>query len=333
MRNNFFFILIILGIAFLFMLGLHTGSFDIDFNVILDSIFNYNPADNLHYIIINLRMPRVILAFLVGGALAFSGYLMQAMVNNPLADPYILGTASGASLGANIVYLVLPLTSIHVFLPSMFGFVGAILVTLIAIFIANHKGQIMPTKLLLTGIALSSLTVSLISLMIFFSDDESKLKTVIFWSMGSFEMARWEYLPLLTLALLIIVGAFSFLNKHLNILLLGESRSFNLGLNVKKMRWLILISSSILTGFSVATCGPIGFVGLMVPHFVRGIYGTNGKYNILYTTILGGFFMLVCDIIAKKIYPPMGIPIGIITSFLGIPFFVYLLSKRNYRFS
>lgn len=333
MRSSLFIILAGAGFLCLFFAGISTGSFKIEPETIIDSIINYNAKDNLHYIIVHLRMPRVILAFLVGGALAFSGYLMQAMVNNPLAEPFILGTASGASLGASMVYLILPVSVVSIFLPSIFAFVGAAGVTLIAILIANDKGKLMPTKLLLAGIALSSLTVSLISLMIFISNDDEKLKTVIFWSMGSFELARWEYIPLLAGTLFLVVGLFSFLNKQINILLLGESRAYNLGLNISKLRWSILISTALVTGFSVATCGPIGFVGLMIPHFVRGVFGVNGKYNILFATMLGGLFMLVCDIVSRIIYPPTGIPIGIITSFLGIPFFVYLLSKRSYRFN
>lgn len=333
MRNSFFIFLIVAAFGLLFFLGLQTGSFEINSETIFNSMFHYNPADNLHYIIINLRMPRIILAFLVGGALAFSGYLMQAMVNNPLAEPFILGTASGASLGASMVYLILPAAVTNIFLPSLFAFLGAMGVTLLAILIAYDHGKLIPTKLLLAGIALSSLTVSMISLMIFFSNDESKLKTVIFWSMGSFELAKWEYIPLLSMSLILIVGVFSFLNKQLNILLLGESRSYNLGLNLARLRWAILISASLVTGFSVATCGPIGFVGLMIPHFIRGTFGVNGKFNLLFTTLLGGVFMLVCDVFSRKIYPPVGIPIGIITSFLGIPFFVYLLAKRNYKFN
>ncbi|MBX9850988.1 MAG: iron ABC transporter permease, partial [Cytophagaceae bacterium] len=111
------------------------------------------------------------------------------------------------------------------------------------------------------------------------------------------------------------------------------SRTENLGHNDTRLRWIILIASSLVTGFSVATCGPIGFVGLMVPHFIRGINGVNGRQNILLVTFAGGLFMLLCDLISRKIYAPSGIPIGVITSFLGIPFFVYLLSKKNYKFS
>jgi iron complex transport system permease protein len=207
------------------------------------------------------------------------------------------------------------------------------LITLLAVFISIDKGHLAPSKLLLTGLGLSSLSVAIISFLIFFSNDESKLKTIIFWSMGSFESARWNYLPLLSITLILVIILFSFLTKNINLLLLGESRSHNLGLNVSKVRWAILIGSAFTTGCAVATSGPIGFVGLMVPHFVRGMFGIAGKTNVLISSLVGGAFLLACDIISREIYPPTGIPIGIITSFMGIPFFVYLLSKNSYRFN
>jgi len=328
----FWFLSFLLLLALIYA-GLQTGSFEIHGEAIFNSFASYDPQNTFHYVIVNLRLPRLVLAFLAGGALALSGYLMQAMVNNPLADPYILGTASGASLGASIIYMVLPISAFTIFYPSMAAFLGAMGVTLIAVLIGNSKGRIIPAKLLLTGIALSSLTVAIISFLIFFSNDESKLKTIIFWSMGSFEGARWEYIPLLLIALFAAVLLFTFYTKHLTLLLLGENRAENLGLKVSSLRWAILIISSLITGFSVATCGPIGFVGLMVPHFTRGLFGVTGKYNILNTTILGGNFMLACDVFSRYIYPPAGIPIGIITAFLGIPFFVYLLSRNNLKFN
>ncbi|MBX9851071.1 MAG: iron ABC transporter permease, partial [Cytophagaceae bacterium] len=202
MRSLIIILLSFTAFIILLFLGLQTGGFKIDSQIIVDSIFNYNAANNLHYIIINLRLPRILLAFLVGGALAFSGYIMQAMVNNPLADPFILGTASGASLGASMCYLFFPL-GLGVLLPSFMAFAGAMIVTLIACIIAYQRKHLAPSKLLLSGIALSSLTVSIISLMIFFSGDESKLKTIIFWSMGGFELAKWEYIPLLFFSLLL----------------------------------------------------------------------------------------------------------------------------------
>lgn len=333
MSNRLFLILSFILFLILTFVGLQTGSFDLGGETVISSLLSYDPDNTSHFVILHLRLPRLILAFLAGGSLALSGYLMQAMVNNPLADPYILGTASGASLGASILYMLLPVSAFGIFYPSLAAFTGAIIVTLIAVAIGNSGGKIIPAKLLLAGIALSSLTVAIISFLIFFSSDESKLKTIIFWSMGSFEGARWEYIPLLLTALFIAVMLFTFYSKHLTLLLLGESRAENMGLKVSSLRWYILIAAALITGFSVATCGPIGFVGLMVPHFTRGLFGVNGKYNILNVTLLGGNFMLACDIFSRTIYPPAGVPIGIITAFLGIPFFVYLLSRNNVRFN
>jgi len=333
MKGKLFIILIIPVSIFLFYIGLASGSYDVNHDDIAEAIMHFDSSNTFHFIVINLRMPRVLLAFLVGAALSVSGYLMQSMVNNPLADPYILGTASGASLGASLVYLIIPSTITSVAIPSFGAFAGAMLITLLAVFISIDKGHLAPSKLLLTGLGLSSLSVAIISFLIFFSNDDSKLKTIIFWSMGSFESARWNYIPLLGITLIIVILLFSFLTKNINLLLLGESRSYNLGLNVSKLRWIILIGSAFTTGCAVATSGPIGFVGLMVPHFVRGMFGVAGKTNILVTALLGGTFLLACDIASRKIYPPTGIPIGIITSFMGIPFFVYLLSKNSYRFN
>jgi iron complex transport system permease protein len=333
MIKSSFYILLFFLSAGLILLGLRTGSFQTGIDTIGESLFNYNHENKLHYIIINLRLPRLLLAFLVGGALSLSGYLMQAMLNNPLAEPYILGTSSGASLGTNIVYLgMIPAGYFSVLLPSLGAFSGAMIVTLMAIAIAYHKGQILPAKLLLAGIALSSLMISVVSFLLFIAEDD-KLKSIIYWSLGSFERARWEFIPLLGSALLLCAGVFTFMNKNLNIMLLGESRAHSLGLNIRKLRWIILTATSLLTGLAVATSGPIGFVGLIIPHLTRAMFGFHGKYNIINCILLGGVFMLGCDVISRLVLQPSGMPIGIITSFLGIPFFVYLLFKRNYNFS
>lgn len=333
MKNRIAVFLFCLFTLILIIAGLHAGSIPVDTDIVLKALFSYDPDNNAHFAIVQLRLPRIMLSFLVGASLAFSGYLIQAMVNNPLADPYILGTASGASLGATFAYSgLVPAVIGGISLSPVFAFAGALLVTLLAVFIGYSNGRLQPDKLLLAGIALSSFMISVISLIIFFSEGENKLKAIIFWSMGSFERAQWQYMPLLIISLLVSTGIFVFLNKHLNILLLGEARSHGLGLSVQKFRWLILIFISLNTGFAVATSGPVGFVGLMVPHFVRGIFGVSGRLNVFYSVWVGGIFMLSCDLVSRFIYPPSGMPVGIITSFLGIPFFVYLLYKRKYRF-
>ncbi len=325
-------ILLLLTVTVL-LAGLFVGSFQTDFRTLQGAVFSYNPDDPAHFAIIHLRLPRLLLAFIVGGGLAFSGYLIQAMVNNPLADPYILGTASGAALGANIAFFGwLPAVALGFYLPPLFAFAGALGVTLAVVAMAWRKGYIVPTQLLLGGVAVSSLITATNGLLAFLSDTEGKLKTIIFWILGSFERAQWSDIPVPLSALVLSSLLFLFLHKQLALLLLGESRARHLGLNVSRLRWLVLITASLVTGVAVATSGAIGFVGLMMPHLIRGLLGTGGRWNTLLTAWAGGVFIVACDLLARLIYPPAGLPIGILTSFIGVPFFLYLLIRRDYRF-
>lgn len=333
-RNSLIFIaIVIVGVALVFA-GLAVGTIAISIEEVLESILHYNPNNDFHYIIMNLRLPRIVLAMLTGASLGLAGYLMQAMVNNPLADPFILGTASGASLGVNVASLfVFPVFMTSLIPVSLFAFAGAILVTILAVVVAYDNGRIIPSRLLLAGIALSSFMVALTTLLIYSSASETKLKKVVFWTMGSFEQASWLHLPFISIGLIISILVFTVFTKHLNILLLGEERAENLGVNVVRLRWIVLCGASFLTAMAVALSGPVGFVGLMVPHFVRGLFGVHGKLNVLFTSLIGGIFLIACDLLARLIFQDAALPIGIITSFLGIPFFVYLLTKKNYRFS
>ncbi|WP_162055726.1 FecCD family ABC transporter permease [Pontibacter pamirensis] len=323
----FFLILVVL------VLGLQVGSFESDLGILTEALLHYNPNDTTHFVLVHLRLPRLLLALVVGASLALAGYLMQAMVNNGLADPYLLGTASGASLGAIIVFFgFVPITLAGIYMPPIFALAGAFLVTLVVVMLGYRKRQLIPSQLLLAGIAISALGTSIVGLLTFLSDSESKLRTVIFWSMGSFERASWAMLPYPAVALLLALLLFINYQKHLNILLLGEERAQALGVQVARTRWVILVTVSVVTGFAVATSGPIGFVGLIIPHVTRGLMGTTGRSNLLFCAFVGGFFMLLCDLLSRLLYPPAGLPIGIITSFFGVPFFVYLLLRKNYNF-
>ncbi|MFD2248050.1 FecCD family ABC transporter permease [Pontibacter ruber] len=334
MSKLLYFIVALLLLLAVLLLGLQVGSFESDLSTIAEAFLNYNPDNTTHYAIVHLRLPRLLLALVVGASLAFCGYLMQAMVNNGLADPYLLGTASGASLGAVIVFFgFVDVVVAGIYMPPVFALLGAFIVTLVVVILGYRKRQLIPAQLLLAGIAISSLVTAIVGLLTFLSDSEGKLKSVIFWSMGSFERASWELLPYPTVALLLALGLFVFLQKQLNILLLGQERAQALGVQVAHTRWAILATVSVVTGFAVATSGPIGFVGLIVPHVTRGLMGTTGKTNLLFCAFIGGLFMLLCDLLSRIIYPPAGLPIGIITSFFGVPFFVYLLSRKNYKFS
>ncbi|MBC8083498.1 MAG: iron ABC transporter permease, partial [Hymenobacter sp.] len=310
----------------LVVLGMRVGSYDTDYALIVRALTRYNPRDPAHLVLMELRLPRLLLALLAGGGLAFSGYLMQAMVNNPLADPYLLGTASGASLGAIFCFSFFPnLTLGGFYLPPLFALAGALGTTLVVVAVGSRRGQIIPAQLLLAGVALGSLTTAIGGVFVFLAATEEKLRSVTFWAAGSLERAGWNLLPYPAVALAAALGLFGFLQKDLNILLLGEERAQGLGVNVARTRWLLLLTASVLTACVVALCGPVGFVGLVVPHLTRWLLGVTGRLNPLFCALLGGNFLLACDLLARLLYPPAGLPVGLVTALFGVPFFVYLL--------
>lgn len=286
------------------------------------------------FILYNLRLPRVLQAFFVGGALSIAGYLMQTLVNNPLADPYLLGTASGASFGANLVFLgYVPLIFLGVYMPPVFAFIVGGAVTVAVMMFSWRKGNFNTFFILLSGIAMTSFFGALISITTYLSDSDDKMRTIIYWSMGSFEKADWFSIGLIAVAVVLVLIIFTFRYKELNIYMLGELRAQSLGVNTRNFKLLVVTAVVVLVGFAVSTSGPIGFVGLVVPHFVRAIWGALGRYNIFYVFIIGAIFMVFCDLIARMIYAPIGLPVGVVSSFVGIPFFVYLLSQSKYKFS
>jgi iron complex transport system permease protein len=289
----------------------------------------YDSNNHVHYSIIHLRMPRFVQVFCTGGLLAVSGYLMQSLVNNPLADPYLLGTSGGASLGASLAISFI--SDISWLATTFFSFAGALGITAITILIAYNNRSIYPGKLLLGGVAMSSLTVSAMSLTIYLSKNEHILKSILYWSFGNFEYANWNFAITLLSISIIAIPMYGMLTKELTLLLMGENRAQNLGLNIMRTRWIVLSGVCIMVGSTVACSGPIGFAGLIIPHVVRVLHGVAGRYNILHCFFVGGIFLSLCDIGSRILYAPAGLPIGIVTSVIGIPFFLYLLSKNTYR--
>jgi len=304
------------------------NSFEFDFSF----LFNQKSITE-DVIFYEIRLPRVLFVFLAGGAICLSGYLLQLLVQNPLADPYILGTAGGVTFGVNLSILgIIPIVYQGILLLPLWGFLFGLLVTILVVMISNRKKQINAFILVLGGVAISSFTVALSSLFIYLSTSSEKLRTIIFWAMGSFQYAQWKHIPVLLVSLVIIAALFQFYQKKLHLMVLGEQMAIDSGLKYKRFQWLIILSSCWLTAFCVSVCGPISFVGLIVPHFVRAFFGTIGRYNVIFAVLLGGGIMLLSDLLAKMAYPPVGLPIGVVTSLIGIPFFIYLLIKTSYRF-
>ncbi|MBF9142344.1 FecCD family ABC transporter permease [Hymenobacter properus] len=314
----------------LLVLGLRVGSYSTSYSFILDTFLHYNSADPAQLVLVQLRLPRLLLALLAGASLALSGYLLQTLVTNPLADPYLLGTASGASLGAIASYVLVPsLTVMGVYLPPVAALAGAFGATLLVVALGTRRGRILPAPLLLAGVAVGALAAALGSLLTFMASPEGSLRSVVFWAFGSFERAGWSALPYPAAALVVSLFVLGFLQKDLNLLLLGEERAAALGLPVARVRWLLVGLAAGLTGGVVALCGPVGFVGLLVPHLTRGLLGTTGRFNLLFCAVLGGGFLLACDLLARLLYPPAGLPVGLVTALFGVPFFVYLLRKNS----
>ncbi|AMR27162.1 iron ABC transporter permease [Hymenobacter psoromatis] len=315
----------------LLVLGLRVGSYVTSYAFILRTLRHYDPTDPAQLVLVELRLPRLLLAWLAGASLALSGYLLQTLVTNPLADPYLLGTASGASLGAIITYLFFPaLTLGGLYLPPLAALAGGLLATVLVVAIGSRRGRVLPASLLLGGVGVGALAAAAGSLITFLKADQGNLQTVVFWAFGSFERASWVVLSYPAAVLVASLGLLVFLQKDLNLLLLGEERAQALGLPVARLRWLLLGLVAALTGGVVALCGPIGFVGLVVPHLTRGLLGTAGRANLAFCAVLGGGFLLACDLLARLLYPPAGLPVGLVTALLGVPFFVSLLRKKSF---
>ena len=312
-------------------LGLRVGSYATDYGFIWHALWHYDPTDPAQLVLVQLRLPRLLLAWLAGASLALSGYLLQTLVTNPLADPYLLGTASGASLGAIVAYLFFPaLTVAGLYLPPLAALAGGLLATILVVAIGTRRGRVLPAPLLLGGVAVGALAAAVGSLITFLKADQGNLQAVVFWAFGSFERAGWAGLGLPYAVLLASLGLLAFLQKDLNLLLLGEERAQALGLPVARLRWVLLGLVAALTGGVVALCGPVGFVGLVVPHLTRGLLGATGRLNLLCCAVLGGVFLLACDLAARLLYPPAGLPVGLVTALLGVPFFVSLLRKKSF---
>ncbi|CAL7885954.1 Iron ABC transporter permease [Fusobacterium necrophorum subsp. funduliforme] len=287
-------------------------------------LFSYPQLDDYtKTVLMDLRLPRVIMAFLVGMLLASSGNVVQIIFQNPLADPYIIGIASSATFGAVVAYLLgLPEYSY-----GAVAFVCCLISTLFLFRIAKKGNHIHISTLLIMGITLASFLAGFTSFSIYWIGEDSFKITI--WLMGYLGNASWK--QILFLLFPIIFSTLYFYQKRnaLDILLLGDEQAHSMGIQVSKLKSHCLILASLMVAFSVAFTGMIGFVGLIVPHIVRNIVGPLNRKVIPCTLFFGGTFLLVCDTLGRMILAPLEIPIGVITSLLGAPFFFYLAMKNR----
>jgi iron complex transport system permease protein len=281
-----------------------------------------------------LRIPRVIMAFLAGAALATSGMSFQAMFRNPLATPFTLGISSGASLGAALcIQLGWTFSLFGVPSVTLSAFIGAVITILLVYTLTTRAPQGSTTAtMLLAGVAISFFFSSLI-LFLQYMSDLSRTFRMIRWVMGGMENVV-DFREVLTVMPFVVTGCLivAFLTHELNLMLMGEDFAISRGVAVKYTKMLLFIAVSMMVGAVVAFCGPIGFVGLMVPHICRLLIGSDHRYLLPATWLLGGTFLVLCDAVGRTIMAPTELPVGIITALLGGPFFLWLLFGRKSGF-
>lgn len=329
----------LLGIALLWALSV--GSVHFSLAQIYDLILNQwnNPLaydDPLNgpeqTIIWLLRLPRLLMAAIVGAGLAVAGVVMQGIVKNPLADPYILGISSGASLGATIAILFGIGTMFGENFVGIMAFLGAMAISFGVLFISNLGGRANSTKLILAGLALSAVCSSFSSFVVYMADNKEGIQTITYWLMGSFSGTKWDMIPWVAGIVGLSILFFWSQSHILNIMLLGDEISLSLGYDLHRYRQVYLIISSLIVGFVVYSAGVIGFVGLLIPHIVRMVIGINHWVLIPFTTLSGAIFLVIADGLCRSIIPHVELPIGILISIVGAPTFVYMLVRKNYSF-
>lgn len=279
-----------------------------------------------------IRLPRLILAAAIGMGLSVCGVVMQAIVKNPLADPYVLGISSGASLGATVSIMLGVGTVFGANAIGIMAFIGAFIVSIAVVALANIGGRANSVKLLLAGTALSSVCSAFSSFIVYMAHDREGMQTVTYWMMGALGGATWELDAVVWLV--VLLGIFFFLTQYrtLNLMLLGDEVSITLGTDLHKWRQLYLLVCAAIVGFAVYAAGMIGFVGLVIPHVVRMVFGTDHKRLLPVSALVGAIFLVWADVACRILLPGQELPIGILTSMIGAPCFIYLMAKKRYGF-
>lgn len=283
--------------------------------------------DIQNHILTQIRIPRVLFAFIAGSGLALCGMVFQAMFNNPLATPFTLGVASGASLGATLyVYLGLSFSLLGMDGSTIAAFSGALIAISFVYSISHFRRGFSSETLLLTGVAISFFFSSLILFTQYLSNVTDSFR-ILRWLMGGLSIVGYhdviQLLPFVSLCVAIIL----WLSRELNLLMAGDDIALSRGVAVQQVRYLLFFITSLCVGAIVALCGPIGFVGMMVPHICRLLIGSDHRWLTPATLLFGGGFLILCDTVARLIIAPAEIPVGVITTLLGGPFFLWLLIK------
>jgi iron complex transport system permease protein len=311
------------------LLSLSLGQFPISVSHVLQGIFLQDggtAAIEEQAVLWNIRMPRTVVGFLVGGGLAVSGTIMQAVFMNPLADPAILGVSSGASFGAVLAIFSGSVVLGTVYMP-LFAIVGAMLAVSLTVLLSIRHGRINVMPLLLAGIVVGMICNALTSGLLTLGTNQ-QLHQYLFWTIGGLDYRSWAHVYIAAGPIIGCICITGMLSRHLNILVLGDVEAQALGMRVLPFRLGVLTLASLLTAISVCVSGNIGFVGLVMPHMMRFIVGSDHRRLIPAAALAGGVFLVFCDTLGRIIIPQTEIRAGIMTALLGTPYFLYILHTR-----
>ncbi|NCA20238.1 MAG: iron ABC transporter permease [Crocinitomicaceae bacterium] len=336
-KPGFVFLILLVSTVVIALISTFYGAVEISFSEMASCfqklLFTGETLNLNENIFLELRLPRVILCLGVGGILALGGTLMQALFRNPIVEPGLVGTSSGAAFGAAF-FLVLGATyhlNSNSYSLPIAAFLGAILSTFMVFFLAQTKHGSSIVTILLVGVAVNALFLSGIGIFAYIARDP-QARSITFWSLGTLSGANWE--SAILVAVVFIVGLlFSLrLSKELNALMLGEEEASYIGVNVNRLKIKTLLVNVLMVATATAFVGVISFIGLIIPHLLRLILGSNNRFLIINSALLGGLFLCLADLLARTLFSPAELPIGIVTSFVGVPVFIYLLRSKNYFF-
>lgn len=323
----------ILFLTITILIATSIGSTDIPLIDIIKMLINKLPFIHIaqtwpataETIILDIRLSRILFTGLVGAALAVAGTTYQGLFRNPLADPYLIGVAQGAGLGAVIGFL-LP-SSWQIFGVPFIAFLGALITVLVVYFISRVGKSLPITTLILSGVALGAFLMAISSYLMIASGN--KLHGIISWLLGTFSLTDWQQFTIILPFIIAGIAIIWLYARPLNIMQLDEEQAHQLGINVEKVKLILLIVSTLITACAVCFCGIIGFVGIIVPHIMRIIWGPDHRFLLPLAAFGGAIFLILADTAARTILSPTEIPVGIVTAFLGAPFFLLLLRKTK----
>ncbi len=285
-----------------------------------------------YQIVWQIRTPRVLLAALVGAGLSAIGVAVQALVRNALADPFVLGVSSGASVGAVGVTVTGGLAALGIYAVSAGAFIGALVASLLVYAASVSRGTLSPLRLVLTGVAMSLGFQAVMSLIVYFAPDSEATSMVLYWTMGSFGAATWGALPVVSVVVMAGIAVLHRYGRVMDVLALGDETAASLGVGPDRYRKGLLLVVSLVTGVMVAVSGAIAFVGLVMPHVVRMLVGATHARVLAVAPLVGAIFMVWVDLAARTVVAPRELPLGVVTALVGVPVFIALMRRKGYTF-